>query len=289
MSSPRSSSPSKRWQTTTQSALADVAARIGDGSAREDKVADLRARKIANTKTSILFGNDSISYNSNAKEQQLSVQKGYNSADRDAQLVRNKVMKAQLTRANFSLGDEKTDYETTMQKGTRLDDLHSPRSGNQAAIITPKQVSSITFGAETPNYESTAHSAMRYQGNTNDFSSMKEEVTALKTHLRKHNFSLGDEKIDYHSDYQRGFPAVDVANYKQGNKKADLKKVIEDTRKCHFVLGTDEPEYLSNAHRSQQVPDADPKEVFRQMENAKKMKQALQKTSIVVGFDEEYM
>lgn len=35
---------------------------------------------------------------------------GYNSADRDAQLVRNKVMKAQLTRANFSLGTKPSIY-----------------------------------------------------------------------------------------------------------------------------------------------------------------------------------
>lgn len=47
---------------------------------------------------------------------------------------------------------------------------------------------------------------------------------------------LGDEKIDYHSDYQRGFPAVDVANYKQGNKKADLKKVLKEKINIIFVM-----------------------------------------------------
>lgn len=56
--SPRS--PSKRWVTTTGSALEEVAAKIGKYD-RGQMVADLRTRKLNNTKTSILFGNDQVS------------------------------------------------------------------------------------------------------------------------------------------------------------------------------------------------------------------------------------
>ena len=38
---------------------------------------------------------------------------------RKAQLERNKHMKADLTRANFSLGDEKVDYDTTSRASVR--------------------------------------------------------------------------------------------------------------------------------------------------------------------------
>ena len=55
--SPRTKS--KRWITTTSSAMEEVASKIG-GYDRAKMVSDLKNRKLANTKTSILFGNDSV-------------------------------------------------------------------------------------------------------------------------------------------------------------------------------------------------------------------------------------
>jgi hypothetical protein len=114
--SPRS--PSKRWVTTTSSAMEDVASRIGTYD-RGKMVSDLKTRKLANTKTSILFGNEQIDYMSDAHAQQQTAKAGFDTAERNAQLERNKLMKADLTRANFSLGDEKVDYDTTSKAGTR--------------------------------------------------------------------------------------------------------------------------------------------------------------------------
>ena len=62
-------------------------------------------------------------------------------------------------------------------------------------MIKPKAGSTIYFGSDQPGYLSTAHDGMTYQGTTNDYSKMKDEVVALKTHLRKHNFTLGTEVI----------------------------------------------------------------------------------------------
>ena len=63
----------------------------------------------------------------------------------------------------------------------------------KAEIIKPKAGSSINFGHEKPVYCSAAHEGMTYHGTKNEYSKMKNEVVALKTHLRKHNFTLGTE------------------------------------------------------------------------------------------------
>ena len=72
-------------------------------------------------------------------------------------------------------------------------------------MIRPKMGSSINFGTEPTEYSSTAHDAMVIRGNgAIDYSAMKEEVVKLKTHLRKHNFTFGEEPVDYTTDYKRG-------------------------------------------------------------------------------------
>jgi hypothetical protein len=57
----KNASPSKRWQTTMQSALDDVATQLQGNYDRSAMVKDLADRKIANTKTSISFGNERVS------------------------------------------------------------------------------------------------------------------------------------------------------------------------------------------------------------------------------------
>lgn len=59
---PREGSPSKRWQTTLKSAQDEVAEHMqGVSYDRSAMVQDLKNRKIANTKTSISFGNEKVS------------------------------------------------------------------------------------------------------------------------------------------------------------------------------------------------------------------------------------
>ena len=55
----RTASPSKRWTTTTNSALADTAAQVLNID-RGKMVKDLAERKRINTKTSINFGNEKV-------------------------------------------------------------------------------------------------------------------------------------------------------------------------------------------------------------------------------------
>jgi hypothetical protein len=56
-----SRSPSKRWATTATCAMEEVSrSMFGNPHERVDRMEDLRNRKIANTRTSIRFGNDSV-------------------------------------------------------------------------------------------------------------------------------------------------------------------------------------------------------------------------------------
>jgi len=284
--SPRS--PSKRWITTTSSAMEDVASKIGEYD-RGRMVQDLKNRKLANTKTSILFGNESVEYLSDAHAQQKTAKAGFDVAERKAQLERNKIMKADLTRANFSLGDEKVDYETTTKAGVRAAAEAELRCKTKPTVSIPAQKSSIDFGSEPPVYKSVAQEGMTYHGTTNDFAKMKSDVNALKTHLRRHQISMGDDKVDYTSDYRRGYRDMPADTYMQGDRKKELQKVINETRACHFSLGDDKNEYISNTHRAQQgASGSSPAEILASIEHAKKLKQQLQRTSFVVGFDPEY-
>jgi len=56
----RATSPTKRWQTTTGSAMEDVAHQLNGNYDRAGMVKGLNDRKLANTKTSISFGNEKV-------------------------------------------------------------------------------------------------------------------------------------------------------------------------------------------------------------------------------------
>jgi hypothetical protein len=248
----------------------------------------LRSRKLANTQTSIMFGNTAVDYQSDAHSNQSHAMKGYDLAEREAQGKRNKDMKQQLTRANFSLGDEKVDYDSTAHAGLRNG---ANGMGGRQERCRPSRESSIQFGAEKSiNYQSTAQQGMVYSGNANDFEASRKNVIALKTHLRRHQISLGEEQIEYQTDNQRGYPAIDPSNYDHKNRKLELRKVIEESQACHFSLGQDKTEYVSNTHRSQSnntgVSAAD---VAREIAHAKQLKAQLQRTSFEVGTDPEYL
>ena len=78
----RTTSPSKRWQTTTHSALEEVAKQMDFSEQRQATLQDMKERKVANTKTSISFGHDKVNYLSDA-------QVGWHSLDIFCQLVMN--------------------------------------------------------------------------------------------------------------------------------------------------------------------------------------------------------
>lgn len=104
---------------------------------------------------------------------------------------------------------------------------------------------------------------------------------------RKHNFSLGEEPVDYTSDYQSGFATKPNIG---SMDKSKLKKQIEEIRKCHFTLGHDKIVYQSDAQRAGNlILEHNSTDIGASIEHANAMKKALQRTSIVIGDDDEYM
>lgn len=106
-------STSKRWTSTTKTALEEVNA-LRSSDDRDKMVKGLADRKVANSKTSISFGNEKVAYTSDAMENQRNILLASH-ADKAAQAARIQKMKTDLTTTNFKLGDDrdKTEYETT--------------------------------------------------------------------------------------------------------------------------------------------------------------------------------
>lgn len=216
-------SPSLRWSTTLTSDMDRVAKELVGSSYYDtaSRLDTLTKRKLANTKTSISFGNEKVVYVSDAMETQLAGGMPATPAERAAQLARIKGMKAALTLTNFSLGDEAPVYSSVNRDAMALSNNFSGAGRvkmNQEVMDAVKR-SSITFGNEAIRYKSVAHEAMEFQGgggsNEKDFQKLKEDTVALTAALRKHNFSFGEEVIEYVSDQTRGYGSVPLGAYRQ--------------------------------------------------------------------------
>lgn len=304
-------SPTKRWQTTTQSSLDDVAKQLQGNYDHGNRIQGLRDRKLANTKTSISFGNEKVffksriikyfilyiflgqvNYISDTKESLLKCTGKISPEEIKFQNEKIKEMKKELTTTNFRLGDEKPNYQSVNHESMAR--ANNFRNTEKATLNTEVKEnvkkSSLYFGNEKVNYESVSHNAMKYQGNQNNFQKLKEEVQDLTANLRKHNFTFGDEKVLYESDYQRGYGSIPKESYAiDENKKKHMKSFVDDCRSCHFTLGNDRPHYLSNTHSALKIIEGhSANDITAQIERAKEMRQALQKTSIIIGDDQEY-
>jgi hypothetical protein len=165
---------------------------------------------------------------------------GGSAEERTQQMHRIKEMKVGLTTTNFKLGDERPVYLSTNHESMALANrFHSnDRASTNTALKDAVKKSSIHFGNESVVYESASHDAMKYRGTENNFNKLKEEVQTMTATLRKHNFTFGDEKVHYETDYHRGYGNLPTEAYQASlMKKKEMKNVIEDSRACHFSLG----------------------------------------------------
>lgn len=294
IASDRSESPNKkRWATTAALAQSEVIARMEGNSDRTALLSSMKDRKIQNSVTSIQFGSDPVNYQTDAAETQRRSLAANNSSDRVAQAARVLKMKADLTVTNFSLGDQIPLYETSTQRALTAAVMKpgESRTSFNKDLKDKAKKSSLHFGNESVDYKSCQQDAMTYRGNKDSFLALRDEVEAKRTILRKHNFSFGEEKVLYQTDYNRGYCGVDPTAYRSRvNNKSHMKEVIEDSRKCHFSLGNDDVLYKSNTRAAQQdVLSRKPSDARGSVEDARKMKAALQKTSVEIGFDPEYL
>jgi len=247
---------------------------------------------MANTKTSISFGNEKVVYMSDTMENQNKASAPPTAEERAAQAHRIKQMKADLTTTNFSLGNETPLYASVNQDAMRNGEKYYgvARVAMNDELKAAVKRSSLHFGNEIVNYETVNQDSFKNRGNENDFAKLKEEVQEQTARLRRHNFSFGEEDTPYETDYQRGYGPVKMDSYNIGNRKEKMKGVIQDSRSCHFSLGNDKITYKSNTHSAlDTIMGHAPADVAAQAERAKDMKTALQKTSIVIGDNNEYM
>jgi len=218
-------------------------------------------------------------------------------AELAAQRKMLKDMKAGLSRTNFTLGDSTPLYSSANREAMALANEYSygKLTMNQDVKDAVKR-SSIHFGNEQVGYKTC--SAEGYEKDAGsfaqagrDYASKKAEIKEMTKTLRAHNFSFGEEVVEYVSDQTRGYGSVPKDAY--GQRQAALPKIretIKDSRSCHFNLGNDKILYQSNTHSGfSGGTSLDTKAREEAQQRVKDMKKRLQTTAIVIGDDAQYM
>lgn len=130
----RDAPTSKRWETAMHSEMEKTAAalRLLTKDDRDATRKDLADRKINNTRTSISFGHEKITYISDAMQNQKLILNASND-DKAEQKLRVKEMKTNLTKTNFKMGDDRdtTEYMSTNQMGM-LQVIQHPQVGTKS-------------------------------------------------------------------------------------------------------------------------------------------------------------
>lgn len=217
--------------------------------------------------------------------------------ERAAQRKVLKDMKAGLSRTNFTLGDNQAAYTSANRDAMALatEYTYAKLSMNQDVKNAVKK-SSIHFGNEACGYKTC--SAEGYEKDESsfaqagrDYAAKKAEIKDMTKTLRAHNFSFGEEKIEYVSDQTRGYGSVPKEAY--GQRQAALPKIretIQDSRSCHFNLGNDQIKYQSNTHAGFSGGGSITTKLREEaQQRVKDMKRRLQTTAIVIGDDAQFM
>ena len=286
---------SHRWETTLSSDLQRVADQL-EGSEAYDtgkRVSKLKETKLANQVTSISFGNEKVNYVSDAMETQTQGGAQASALERYEQKQKLKSMKAALTKTNITLGDTKTEYASANRDAmAKSNDYKYQKLAMNSDVKNAVKASSLHFGNESTNYTSCSHEGFTSRITPNsqaEREKKKSEIAEMTASLRKHNFSFGEEKVEYITDQTRGYGSVPVAAYSQRQQALPkIRETIQDSRSCHFSLGLDKINYQSNTHAGFQGAAIDAKRA-EGLERIKQMKKALQTTSIVIGDDAQYM
>jgi hypothetical protein len=263
--------------------------------------------------TSFFFSSHQIRYISDAMENQKLILNASH-ADKEAQKLRIKKMKADLTTTNFKLGDERerTEYMSTNHQGM-LQVIQNPMDARERvekkalneALKEAVKRSSLEFGHEKPVYESIMTGQMKREAGPGvDFQKRKDEISEMTNALRKHNFSIGADYSreynagQYETDYNSGYGSLPKEAYMMAhNNKDEIQRHIADSRSSHYSLDMAgyRAEYKSASHDSMEkvyksVLGTDTSQMRKdEQERARVMKANLTKTTFVLGDDTEYI
>lgn len=194
-----------------------------------------------------------------------------------------------LSNLNDVLGDQavKISYDTTAksalkESSSKLEVFN--RSG-QKPLLSNYTPSTIYFGNQNSDYNTEAkQQSYEIRNSKSDYTERMAEVSSMKKSLLKKNFTLGEEAVEFVSDYQRGYSALPPGAYSRDKEFAEMKAVIAETGKCHFSLGKDKVEYMTNTQaalkQSGSMLKADSKQ---QADMVKAIKDRLTTTSITLS------
>jgi hypothetical protein len=268
-----------------ESGLASVQLKRDELENREEIAQRLRERKINNTKTSIAFGYDAVDYRSEAQRNQNAYMGG-DTRDIRSERAQQKELKKALVRTNFSLGDEAvTDYTRTSTVPDPTGHIGEYTGQLNSDVKNFIKKSSVNFGQDKPVYQTTGQVSMAYHGNNNNFEQIRQEMRKLKRELGSSNFELGQEKVEYVSDYKRAF----VHDQSKVVKAISATEVAEDLRKCHFNFGYDNTLYETDAQQNQKnILQAGTRDLAADRQNQKDMKANLMRTNLSLVHDESY-
>jgi len=286
---------SKRFETTTKAGLQATAERFDEVEKRGVVVQRLKERKLENTSTSIVLGSDNPLYESAAasSNQRVDALRATSAGRADLVAVhsQNRAMKAQLTRTHFEVGTDRVDYSTANRMLDPTGDVAQYRGRLNEGMMKEIRASHIALGSAAPEYGSTAHEAMRYGGTPGAHAAVVAEARRLKAELGTHSYTLGEERVDYTTDFKDGYRgyAAEAARAARPEMHADM---LSDLRASHFVLGAEPAGYDTEARQAQRAVGgtagqlADP---AGDRARNQAMKQHLQRTNYQIGEDREYM
>ena len=131
--------------------------------------------------------------------------------ERMQQKQRLKSMKAALTATNFTLGDTATDYKSANREAMRKADEYTYKKlVMNADLKNAVKASSVHFGNEATSYTSCSHEGYMNRATANsgeERQKKKDEIAAQTAKLRKHNFSFGEEDIEWYHPIDTSFLA----------------------------------------------------------------------------------
>jgi len=280
--------PGKRFITTTESGLAHVASKLHEMDSREAIAKDLKDRKLRNTKTNICFGYDRVKYESDAMARQKECANVHVDQPTPQEL---RQLKLGLTKTSFSLGHTPTEYKKTSTLPYPVGDMKNYQGQLNTEVKNMIKKSSIYFGSDKVKMQPHSHhSFVKHENTNNNFKKRQEEIKELTKQLRAHNFSFGNSKAIYDTDYRRTFNRTyDIEDTTE--QKKIQKEIVKDLRACHFELGHDKTLWETDYQR--QIKGVGNgrtmTEIQAELDNAKQMKAGLQKTNFVLGNEDDYM
>jgi hypothetical protein len=275
--------------------------RLGETEDRRVVVQNLRARKLENTRTSIVLGTDTVSYESDAMSRQKDILRAYQGAGMSSQLSDAKELRKSLVRSSFRIGlaEEPTNYQssTAFMLGNESERSSWENIQKYRGTLDPKidkfiKASSVHMGSDTTDFSTASQEAMTYRGHQIDYSKSNENSRKLKTALTRHHFELSHTGAEEAPSNRKVSSQNAAYTYDkkafQDARSALSKEVMADLRKEHFSLGYSTESYPQRT--SDSAPAArSAQDIHAEKERARLLKEQLLRTSLVIGTDQEYM